>query len=413
MFEKIKNSLKDNTRQKITTVIFLIIITVMFLGMFTSFRSIGGSFINTYRATVPTGAPYLQRVNGAIDALEGAVNDGAFQRQSFVELYGLAQLAMNKDVITDVNYGALYKTPYGQTTFAVPKKYVDDACTQTGQLANALNDKGIPFLYIQLPYKLPPYEYMDVPQLPANVHDYSNENADEFVSKISKSGIEVYDIRKEFWESGMTQNELFFNTDHHWTIEGSFLATKLIAQRLHDDYGFSLEPGLFDMKNFNEKKYEKNYLGSMGRRVGQIYGGTDNFTLITPNFNNHYILKQMDGEGKVFEGIFDQAILENHYVDDTAIDTNRYAVYHGDYEELQFVNTLAGNDDKVLIIKDSFGIPIYSFLSLGIHEVRAIDLRLFNRNVAEYAEDFDPDLVILMYNADSYSPQMFTFNLDK
>lgn len=413
MLEKIKNAFKENTRQKIVTVIFLAIITVMLFGMLASARVIGGSFINTYRATVPTGAPYLQRVNGAIDALEGAVNDGAFQRQSFVELYGLAQLAMNKNVVTDVNYGALYKTPYGQTTFAVSKKYVDDACTQTAALANALGEAEIPFLYIQLPYKLPPEEYMDVPQLPANVHDYSNENADEFVAKIRKSGIDAYDIRKEFWESGMTQNELFFNTDHHWTIEGSFLATRLIAQKLHDDYGFTVGAELFVPENFNVRKYENNYLGSMGRRVGKIYGGTDDFTLITPNFNNHYVLRQIDGGEKVFEGIFDHAVLENHYVDNPAIETNRYAVYHGDYEELQFVNSLVENDDKVLIIKDSFGIPIYSFLSLGIREVRAIDLRLFDRNVAEYAKEFDPDLVILMYNADSYSPQMFTFNLDQ
>ena len=412
MFEKTKGIFQENTRQKTVTVLFLLIIVVMFFGMFLSIRTIGGSFLTTYRTTVPTDAPYLTRINGAIDAAEGAINEGAFQRQSFVELYGLAQLAMDKHVVADVNYGALYKTPYGQTAFAVQQKYVDDACTQTYALANELKAADIPFLYIQLPFKIPPYQYQTTAQLPPNVHDYSNENADAFVSNLKQAGIKTYDVRKEFWESGMTQNELFFNTDHHWTIEGAFFTTRLIAQTLHDNHGFAIDPALYDMKNFNAKKYDKSYLGSMGRRVGKIYGGLDDFTLITPNFPTDYTINHA-AEGKTIKGSFDEAVIERNYIDNPALDTNKYAAYHGDYEELHFINNLADNDDKVLIIKDSFGIPLYSFLSLGIHEVRAIDLRLFTRNVAAYAEAYKPDLVILMYNADSYGPPMFTFNLDK
>ena len=65
------------------------------------------------------------------------------------------------------------------------------------------------------------------------------------------------------------------------------------------------------------------------------------------------------------------------------------------------LNNLVDNDNSVLIIKDSFGLPVYSFLSLGIHEVRAIDMRIFEKNVLEYAAEYHPDVVILMYNCDS------------
>ena len=68
---------------------------------------------------------------------------------------------------------------------------------------------------------------------------------------------------------------------------------------------------------------------------------------------------------------------------------------------------------KILIIKDSFSLPVYSFLSLGIKEVRAIDMRLFDENVVEYAAAYNPDLVILMYNADSFAPPMFDFHLSE
>ena len=150
----------------------------------------------------------------------------------------------------------------------------------------------------------------------------------------------------------------------------------------------------------------------MGRRVGKIYGGTDDFTLITPKFDTDYTLIQIEGESrKETRGSFEEAILEKKYIDDPDIRTNRYAVYHGDYQELRFLNHNAENDKKILIIKDSFGIPIYSFLSLGIQEVRAIDMRLFTQDVAEYAAEYDPDLVVLMYNADSFTSPMFDFHI--
>lgn len=411
--DKLKDLFKNNRREKIMAIVFLIIIFGMLFGMLaTCGAEVGENFIITYRTEVPTGAPYLERISGAISAMETAVNEGAFHRQDFVEMYGLAQLAMNKHVITDYNYGSLYKTNYDQTTFAVLDRYVMESCMPTYDLVNHLIQEDIDFLYIQLPFKIPDDAHGGNSQLPENITDHSNANADSFVANLKAANVAAYDIRNDFWNSGMTQNELFFNTDHHWTIEGAFLATGLIADYLNDNYDMGIPDNLYTEENFNFKTYENYFLGSMGRRVGKIYGGVDDFTLITPNFNTNITLEQIEGENHIeYSGTFEDAVLEWKYISDPDITTNRYAVYHGDYQELRFTNNLAENDSKILIIKDSFGIPVYSFLSLGIHEVRAIDLRLFEQNVFEYAKEYDPDLVILMYNADSFVSPMFDFNM--
>ncbi len=395
-------------------IVFLIIIFGMLFGMLaTCGVEVGSNFIITYRTEVPTGAPYLDRITGAISAMETAVNEGAYHRQDFVEMYGLAQLAMNKHVITDYNYGSLYKTSYGQTTFSVIDRYVMDSCMPTYDLVNALKQDGIDFLYIQLPFKIPDKAHGGDTQLPENIKDNSNINADNFVEGLDVAGVQTYDLRNEFWDSGMTQNELFFNTDHHWTIEGAFLATGLIADYLNDNYDIEIPENLYTEENFDFTTYADYFLGSMGRRVGKIYGGVDDFTLITPKFETDILLEQIEGESHVkFSGTFEEAVLEWDYITNPDITTNRYAVYHGDYQELRFTNNMVDNDSKILIIKDSFGIPVYSFLSLGIHEVRAIDLRLFEQNVAEYAKAYDPDLVIVMYNADSFVYPMFDFNMN-
>jgi len=100
---KIKKIFENHTREKITALLFLLIIFGMFIGTALNARTVGASFINTYRASVPTGAPYLERIKGAISAAESAVNEGTFQRQKYIELYGLSQRAMGKNVITDYN----------------------------------------------------------------------------------------------------------------------------------------------------------------------------------------------------------------------------------------------------------------------------------------------------------------------
>ena len=111
---------------------------------------------------------------------------------------------------------------------------------------------------------------------------------------------------------------------------------------------------------------------------------------------------------KVFRGSFEDAVLDKAYLENKDITTNRYAVYHGDNRELIFTNNKV-KGGKVLIIKDSFGIPVYSFMSLGVHEVRALDLRLFNEDLLEYAKQYKPDIVIVMYNVDCFKDEMFDF----
>jgi hypothetical protein len=159
------------------------------------------------------------------------------------------------------------------------------------------------------------------------------------------------------------------------------------------------------------KPYKNSYLGSMGRRTGRFYSGLDDFTLITPNFKTNYTLYQYDyGAETIFEGSFEDAILVKDYIKEKApVDNNMYAVYHGDNTELIFKNTLE-DDGSVMLIKDSFGLPVYCFLSLGVEELRALDLRLFKESVVEYAKENKPEVVIVLYNGDSFNEEMFTFS---
>lgn len=404
---KFNHLFKTHKAEKITAIAFLIIVFCMIGGLFFRGQNVLGDFLYDYRMTIQPGTPLIERVNGAIDSLEKTIDNDTYRREVYIDFYGWIQKSMGKRVIVDIGYGDLYRTKYGQIAYAVPKQDVSEPIESMLRLKKELDSHGIPLLYVQAPFKLPAGEQL----LPENVKDHANENTDHFLKGLAAGGIDLLDLRTDYWSKGLDQNQLFYNTDHHWTINGAFLGYQEIAAKLNQSYGLNIDEEYTDLANYDQKLYKDFYIGSMGRRVGEAYGGTDDFTLITPKFDTDYTVYERDyGGEKIFKGNFKEAVLTNSYLDEKApLDTNRYAAYHGDNAELRFVNHNV-NNGKILIIKDSFGLPIYCFLSTGIHEVRALDLRLFKDSVAEYAEKYDPDVVIILYNGDCFGGGMFDFD---
>ncbi|MCL1810093.1 MAG: hypothetical protein FWG42_10070 [Clostridiales bacterium] len=399
----VKEKFKADIKEKITAVVFLLLIFSMIFGVFFHAADVGEGFLNAYRANVHSSASLVERFSAATAAAEPAASAGVLGRPQFIELFGLVQLAMDKKIVADPNYGALYKTPGGQLAYAVEEKYIGGYLDNLYELVNWLRLEEIPFLYVQAPFKLRDAHS----QLPQTATDYSNSDADRFIESLAAASVSCLDLRPLLYGSGMTQEEMFYSTDHHWTIDAAFFSAGKIADKLNADYGFKIEEKYFDIRNFDRKTYEKFYIGSLGRRVGRIYGGIDDFTLITPKFETNLTLSE-NGVA-ISSGSFEDAVLDMECVDEGAkADTNRYAVYRKDRGEVVFENHLA-DSGKILIVKDSFGIPVYTFLALGVKEVRALDMRLFSRDVSEYAKEHRPDVVMLLYNPDCFNEQMFDF----
>lgn len=391
--------------QKMTALLFLTIIFVLTFSYALRWPQLKSGFLEEYQRRSQS-QPGIGKVPVAIKSMEATLDQGVYKRLDFIELFGLTQGLLKQRIVPDSGYGSLYRTTYGQITFAVGPKEVESFVEQMAGFAKRLDALKLPLLYVQAPFKLPPKEH----QLPPHIQDASNTNADHFLAGLEGRGLSTYDLRPAFWESGMSQNDLFFDTDHHWTIQGAFFSFTDLAAHLNEEYGFSIDPFYLELGHYQQELYQNFYIGSMGRRVGRTFGGIDDFTLIKPDFETDYVVREIDyGQEKVYEGSFDEAVLVMDYLSETApLDTVRYAVYHGDHSELILKNKKQ-DKGKILMIKDSFALPIYSFLSLGVAEVRALDLRLFKGSVTDYAEQYQPDLVMVLYNPDIFNSQMFEF----
>ena len=90
-----------------------------------------------------------------------------------------------------------------------------------------------------------------------------------------------------------------------------------------------------------------------------------------------------------------------------------YDVYcGGQYDLLRVENLLHGNGKRLLVLQDSFSLVVIPFLSLGYDSVRLLDLRLYGGNLMTYIEDYEPDLVLAVYNPGAYEDnnwEMFDF----
>lgn len=398
-------------KDKLTAILFVVITIGLLVGMFT-YRDNNPiqDFLTEYRNTVPEGTPVLDRVTGAIDAADTIMIRDTYRRSDFNELFGFVQKSLGKKILQDSGYGEIYKTTDHQIIFSVGKKNVEPAVKSMAELKNELDKVGIPLLYVQAPFKISG----DEQTLPDNITDYADRNADRFLKGLKENNIQYLDLRPMLRDGSKTQNQLFFDTDHHWRIETAFEATWHMGRFLNKEYGFNIDDKIMDINEYHVETYENFFQGSMGRRVGVIYGGIDNFVYISPKFSTNLTVSQHDkGYDAVSSGAFEEVMIVKNNIDiNMPIDTNRYAVYRGDNAELVFNNNLKASN-SLIFIKDSFGLPVYSFLAPAIKETRALDMRYFDENVVEYAKGNNPDVVIVMYNADSFNDEMFDFKLDQ
>lgn len=340
-------------------------------------------------------------LTGTISGVENGVLNSLFAKNSFVNIYGLTANAFGNTFIRDVDTAYnIVKDNNGQLQFIANVRDDSQAAADIVSLNESLKAKNIPFLYVQAPLK----NIEGYTELPAAITDYSNSNTDKFKALLEEGGVEVLDLRESVEEDNLDKSALFYKTDHHWRIETAFWAVGKTVETLKESYGLNLDPEetYTNMASYRQKFFEQSFLGSQGRRVGQYYGGLDDFTLMTPNFETDYTVTIHKSDGRyVREGSFEEAIIDQSLLEEGDVFTNRYATYFGaDYPEVVIENHLANQDSKILVVKDSFALPFTAFLSTMASEIRMLDLRYYTEMpIEQYVETHDIDVVLYVYKS--------------
>ena len=310
-----------------------------------------------------------------------------FRKFSFVSLNGavrrvLGQREMNG--VVKLNNGYL-TTPLEQC----PDEILRQFAGRTAALNDYLAKRGTFLLYVSPPYTTGKYD----PELPEGIEDFSNDNMDRMNALLEEAGIDVIDIREAMYAGGLDHYKMMYKTDHHWTTEAGFYAYGLIEDYIREKTGCGTDPLVSDPDQYEKTEYKNVFLGSRGNRTGIWYAGTDDFTLILPKFETH-IRKSTGEEGSIRDLFINMEPLDHReriprYIYDDVLGGPAYL---GDY-----VNTESKNDVKIMIITDSFSKAVNPYLIMNFREVNCIVDSYVGGITPELIEDYDPDVVILMY----------------
>lgn len=269
------------------------------------------------------------------------------------------------------------------------------------------------FLYVMAPSKGYELEY------PSNVDDFTKENCNEFLSFLEAAGIPTLNLISKKTEQGISDEEMFFITDHHWRPEYGLWASGEICSELGRLYGFEYDKNISDISNYSIETYEDWFLGSQGKKVGSYFTslGRDDINIITPKFETS-LTEEQPLKNHYREGTFSETVLYMENIETKDLyNLNPYVTYSGgDFREQIITNKLKSDGKTVLLIRDSFACAAAPFLSLNTGKLYVADVRddeyyVGNKiNVYEYIDKIKPDYVIVMYNGVSSGMDLFDFD---
>lgn len=268
------------------------------------------------------------------------------------------------------------------------------AAGQITELYRYLQDRDTPFLFVESPRK----PDIDSSLMPEGTESHCHENADGLIRLLNDNGVPTLDLRPELSGSAQALERYFYRTDHHWNAEGAFVAFQRIVERLGEE---EISAEVTRRENWEKHTLPNYFLGSHGRRVGIGFAGLDDFIYLTPKFDTRMsCMIPSEGifrSGDFFATAFDERQISgkpNYY------GSTPYTAHTGDdYPLVRYQNENAPSAKRILMIKDSFGLPLEGFLATAFREVETLDLRHLKEFTAvEAIADFQPDVVIVMYN---------------
>lgn len=343
------------------------------------------------------------RLQAAAGRTEESLTDTLDRDHLFIRAYGLLQRAMGRQTVEDVEAQyTVARLSNGALTFADPTAAYDDYPDPAGYAAVLadLRDRleetlSIPLLYVQAPQKASAYADAS---LPAGLSDFGDARADALLAALAGEGVDTLDLRPVFADTGR-YDDLFFRTDHHWTPEGAFLAWQTVARVLAEDYGLTVDLTAADRSQWQTETLSGIFLGSQGKRVGELYGGTDDLELWSPVSGGQFrYLVPIRGYDRT--GPFESSLLFPERLEEKDLyRSNPYTYYSGgDYPFARMQNLQNPDGPTVVLLRDSLSCTFAPFLTAGVGEVVTIDLRYFQDDLMEYISWVGADLVLYLYS---------------
>lgn len=369
--------------------------------------STGPYLLSAYQRT-PGGTG--QRLLASAEAANGKV----LLQSNLQDVVGELRLRLGKKTIKDFS---LVQGEDGQliyTNYYPYETYADyDAYAQKmQQLSIAAHRQGASFLYLNC-ISLFSEEANSFGDLPVND---LNPRSDTFLYYLTGYGVDTLDARTVLKNSDLDPSAYRYKTEPHWTTQACFEVFTAVVDTLKAR-GSSIDPDGFytDSANYRRDVYAQGYLGKLGKMAGATYAGYDDFMLITPTYETDFTISHslVDDEDDI-RGEFGETILDPHWMSaENIYDNDMYCLYLSEvYSYRKITNHLNTDGPRILVVGDSYMLPVTAFLATAASEVHLLspyNLPDNTESLLAYLEEYDFDHVLVGLNPGTLYNTGWTF----
>jgi len=169
--------------------------------------------------------------------------------------------------------------------------------------------------------------------------------------------------------------ELYYRSDHHWTLYGAYLTYKEIM------VSWGIEP--VEYETF-ETKSVNDFYGTYYNRAKPIFYPADTLKYFEPNILYYEVF------GEKHDSLIDHNAFE--------INDKYRAFMHGNIGFSSVVTRESTDPSKILVIKDSYANSMIPFMTEHFDQIDVIDLRHFSGSISALVAAEDYDHILFMQN---------------
>jgi len=263
------------------------------------------------------------------------------------------------------------------------EKFLEPDYTKIQQYTESINHFATNHPDVSMTFMLVPTSIGLYPErLPWLAPSYPQKKVNQFVAEHMRnrvSFIDGFDFLSEH-----AHEPIYYRTDHHWTTYGAYLAY----------ISFAKQRGWASLlqKDFHIQTVSHSFLGSYHTR-GQFSG-------ISPDTIQAYIPRKpiytdmyIADNDETKTSMYDASFLDKK---------DQYSYFLGGVHALMKLTTRLDShnieQEKLLVIKDSYAHSVIPFLTSHVPEIHVIDIRYYNGNISEYMTKNGIKDVLFLFN---------------
>lgn len=182
-----------------------------------------------------------------------------------------------------------------------------------------------------------------------------------------------------------SSEKIYYKTDHHWTTLGAFYTFQEAASAL----GISEDVS----SGFVSYPVATDFNGTLAAKTGCRLGVKEEIDIYVPkDADNDVIVNYVDEQVKT----------TSLYEADKLKTRDKYAVFLGGNSALIDIRTLAKEQKRILIVKDSYANSFVQFLTPYFREIVMLDPRYYTGNIQEVMETYQITDVLFLYNGNTF-----------